>query len=235
AKPYAQAYGGTQFGIWAGQLGDGRAITLGTIRNPSTDVPWDVNLKGAGRTPYSRVFDGLAVLRSSIREFLGSELLQTMVAPLLSASGSSRTSLTSRALALTVTRKPVYREDGVQPSAVVARLAPGAGWIRIGTFELQVIRKDADLIKKLADFVIDEHFPHIKVAKPGRDEVTLPGGSERGVPNVYGRLLREVSERNAEMVASWQAVGFTHGVVNTDNTSLEGVTIDFGPYGFLED
>ncbi|KXS09837.1 UPF0061-domain-containing protein [Gonapodya prolifera JEL478] len=125
--PYAQAYGGTQFGVWAGQLGDGRAVTIGSVQNPSTGVTWDLNLKGAGRTPYSRVFDGLAVLQSSIREFLGSELLHLMTAPLLAASGSTRHSLTSRAASLVVTRKPVYREDGVQPSAVVLRLAPGAG------------------------------------------------------------------------------------------------------------
>ncbi|KXS15571.1 UPF0061-domain-containing protein [Gonapodya prolifera JEL478] len=235
AQPYAQAYGGTQFGVWAGQLGDGRAITIGSVRNPTTGVTWDLNLKGAGRTPYSRVFDGLAVLRSSVREFLGSELLHLMMAPMLAASGSTRHSLTSRAASLVVTRKPVYREDGVQPSAVVSRLAPGAGWIRIGTFELQIMRKETEIIKKLADFVVDEHFPHLKIVDVEKDAVILSGETEKVIPNVYGRLLREVADRNAEMVASWQAVGFTHGVVNTDNTSLEGVTIDFGPYGFLED
>lgn len=226
--PYAACYGGHQFGSWAGQLGDGRAITLGEVVPPGGGR-LEVQLKGAGRTPYSRSADGRAVLRSSVREFLASEAMAGLGVP------------TTRALALLSTGAGVLRDkfyDGnaaVEPGAVVARVTPS--FLRLGSFELPASRGDVPLLKALADWAITHHFPHLA----GASEAYAPdvdgdgdGDGDDDVDNKYGLLLREVIARNAAMVAHWQAVGFVHGVQNTDNYALTGVTLDYGPYGWLD-
>ncbi|HUR89820.1 MAG TPA: YdiU family protein [Ramlibacter sp.] len=199
-RPLASVYSGHQFGVWAGQLGDGRAILLGEIDTPKG--PQELQLKGSGRTPYSRMGDGRAVLRSSIREFLGSEAMHGLGIP------------TTRALIVTGSDAPVRREE-VETSAVVTRVSPS--FIRFGHFEHFSARGQHDELKQLADYVIDRFYPHC-----------------RGMDNAYGALLQEVSARTAAMVAQWQAVGFCHGVMNTDNMSILGLTIDYGPFQFLD-
>lgn len=208
-EPHAVCYGGHQFGQWAGQLGDGRAINLGEIINHQGER-WVLQLKGAGETPYSRNADGLAVLRSSIREFLCSEAMYHLGIP------------TTRALSLigtgeTVVRDMFYNGNPVpEPGAVVCRLAPS--FIRFGNFQIFAARKDWKLLKQLADYTIRTDFP------------------ELGEPStaVYLQWFSEVCRRTAEMIAHWQRVGFVHGVMNTDNMSILGLTIDYGPYGWLE-
>ncbi len=200
ADPLATVYSGHQFGVWAGQLGDGRAIRLAEAQMP--DGPWEIQLKGAGLTPYSRMADGRAVLRSSIREYLCSEAMHALGVP------------TTRAMAIVGSDAPVRRET-IETSAVVTRLAPS--FIRFGHFEHFAAREDHASLKQLADFVIDRFYPAC------RDEASP-----------YQALLREVSLRTADMVAHWQAVGFCHGVMNTDNMSILGLTIDYGPFGFLD-
>ncbi|MBC7918221.1 MAG: YdiU family protein [Rhodoferax sp.] len=196
----ASVYSGHQFGQWAGQLGDGRAILLG-----GTDG-WEVQLKGAGLTPFSRMGDGRAVLRSSIREFLGSEAMHGLGLP------------TSRALCVTGSNAPVRREE-IETAAVVTRLAPS--FIRFGHFEHFCHNGLHDQLKVLADFVIDNHYPECRT-------------DSRWGGNPYVALLACVTERTAEMVAQWQAVGFCHGVMNTDNMSILGLTIDYGPFQFMD-
>ena len=209
-QPYAAAYGGHQFGHWAGQLGDGRAITLGEVVN-AAGQRWELQLKGAGPTPFSRSADGRAVLRSSIREFLCSEAMHHLGVP------------TTRALSVVATGDAVVRDmfyDGnaaPEPGAVVCRVAPS--FVRFGNFELPASRGDRALLERLVDFTIARDFPEIE-GEP----------AERRV-----RWLTEVCERTARMIVHWMRVGFVHGVMNTDNMSILGLTIDYGPYGWLDD
>ncbi len=201
ADPLAAIYAGHQFGTFVPQLGDGRAILLGEVRAPDRRR-WDLQLKGAGRTPYSRMGDGRAVLRSSIREYLCSEAMHGLGIP------------TTRALAITGSDAPVVRET-TETSAVLTRVAPCH--VRFGSFELFFHRKQEEQLRILADYVLREHFPELLSAE-----------------NPCLALLSEVVYRTAELVAHWQAVGFCHGVMNTDNMSILGLTIDYGPFGFLD-
>ena len=209
-KPYAARYGGHQFGHWAGQLGDGRAITLSEVMCPD-GLRRELQLKGAGRTPYSRTADGRAVLRSSVREFMCSEAMHYLGVP------------TTRALSLVGTGESVLRDmfyDGNaknEPGAIVCRVAPT--FIRFGNFEILAAQKEVELLKQLADYVIGTHFQSLAATKP---------------PNVYAQWFEEICRRTAVMIAHWMRVGFVHGVMNTDNMSILGLTIDYGPYGWLE-
>ncbi|MDM0118523.1 protein adenylyltransferase SelO [Variovorax arabinosiphilus] len=199
--PLASVYSGHQFGVWAGQLGDGRAILLG-----ETERGLEVQLKGAGRTPYSRMGDGRAVLRSSIREFLCSEAMHGLGIP------------TTRALAVTGSDQRVRREE-IETAAVVTRVAPS--FIRFGHFEHFAANDRIDELRQLADYVIDRYYPDCRA-------------TERFGGNAYAAFLEAVSERTAALLAQWQAVGFCHGVMNTDNMSILGLTIDYGPFQFLD-
>jgi uncharacterized protein YdiU (UPF0061 family) len=201
AEPLAMLYAGHQFGHFVPQLGDGRAILLGEIRNRAGEL-WDVQLKGAGLTPYSRQGDGRAVLRSSIREYLCSEAMHGLGIP------------TSRALCITGSDEEVYRER-IETAAVLTRLAPSH--VRFGSFEVFYYRGQHQHIAALADYVIARHFPH------------LAGDTDK-----YQLFLNEVAQRTARLMAQWQAVGFSHGVMNTDNMSILGLTFDYGPFGFME-
>ncbi|WP_414014565.1 protein adenylyltransferase SelO [Limnohabitans sp.] len=205
SKPLATVYSGHQFGQWAGQLGDGRAICLGEAM--SSQGPQEIQLKGAGRTPYSRGGDGRAVLRSSIREYLCSEAMHGL--------GIA----TTRALCLVASPEPVRRET-IESAAVVARVAPS--FLRFGHFEHFSAQGDLDSLRSLADHVIRHHLPDCQ------ERAALWQG------NVYAALLDVVQERTALMLAQWQAVGFCHGVMNTDNMSLLGLTIDYGPFQFMD-
>ena len=200
SKPLASVYSGHQFGVWAGQLGDGRAILLGELLAPGG--PQEIQLKGAGRTPYSRMGDGRAVLRSSIREFLGSEAMHGLGIP------------TTRALCVTGSDAPVRREE-IETAAVVTRTAPS--FIRFGHFEHFSHGGQHAQLKILADEVIDRFYPACRDAR-----------------QPYAALLQAVSERTAQLAAAWQALGFCHGVMNTDNMSILGLTIDYGPFQFLD-
>jgi uncharacterized protein YdiU (UPF0061 family) len=213
-QPYSANYGGHQFGQWAGQLGDGRAITLGESIN-AAGQRWELQLKGAGRTPYSRSADGRAVLRSSIREFLCSEAMHHLGVP------------TTRALSLVATGEQVLRDmfyDGrakLEPGAIVCRVAPS--FIRFGNFELPPSRGDMPLLRQLVEFTIRRDFP----------ELITPG--QEIDAHVRGAWFGEVCLRTARMIADWMRVGFVHGVMNTDNMSILGLTIDYGPYGWIDD
>ncbi|WP_426689677.1 protein adenylyltransferase SelO [Rhodanobacter ginsengiterrae] len=208
-QPYAANYGGHQFGNWAGQLGDGRAIALGEVINAAGER-WELQLKGAGLTPYSRGADGRAVLRSSVREFLCSEAMHHLGVP------------TTRALSLVDTGEPVWRDmfyDGhaaAEPGAIVCRVAPS--FIRFGNFELPASRGDASLLRQLVDFTIRRDFSELQ----GQGEA------------LYAAWFAQVCERTATMLAQWMRVGFVHGVMNTDNMSILGLTIDYGPYGWVD-
>lgn len=208
SQTYAMRYGGHQFGSWAGQLGDGRVVNLGEVEGRNGQK-WELQLKGAGKTPYSRMADGRAVMRSSIREFIGSEAMYHLGVP------------TSRALSIAGTGASVVRDmfyNGdikYEPGAVVCRMAHS--WVRFGSFQLPAALEENDLVKQLADFVIKHHYSHLQ-----------------GKPDPYLGLLQEVISRSVKLVAKWQAVGFTHGVLNTDNMSILGDTIDYGPFGFIE-
>ncbi|PWN22857.1 UPF0061-domain-containing protein [Microstroma glucosiphilum] len=209
---WSNAYAGHQFGSWAGQLGDGRAITLFETINPENNERWEIQLKGAGRTPYSRFADGLATLGSSVREFLGSESIAALGIP------------TSRALSvISLPDVEVVRERR-NVSAITSRLAQS--WIRIGSFQLPASRSDWEIVRLLGEYVsrILFNFEGIPSAQ------TPDSPREKWAT----RLLFESARRNARMVAGWQAVGWTHGVLNTDNISILGLTIDYGPYGFLD-
>ena len=207
--PHAMCYGGHQFGSWAGQLGDGRAINLGEIRNDRNEK-WVLQLKGAGLTPYSRTADGLAVLRSSVREFLCSEAMHHLEIP------------TTRALSLILSGEDVVRDmfyDGhpkKEPGAIVCRTA--SSFLRFGNFEILAANEDLETLTKLIDYTIQNDFP-------GLGEVS---------DEVIVEWFRQVCQRTALMVAHWMRVGFVHGVMNTDNMSILGLTIDYGPYGWLE-
>ncbi|KAF4350064.1 hypothetical protein G4B88_004676 [Cannabis sativa] len=229
--PYAQCYGGHQFGMWAGQLGDGRAITLGEVIN-SKSQRWELQLKGAGKTPYSRFADGFAVLRSSIREFLCSEAMHSLGIP------------TTRALCLVTTGKFVVRDmfyDGnpkEEPGAIVCRVAPS--FLRFGSYQIHASREkeDLEIVRILADYAIKHHFPHIENMDTSESLSFSTGDEDHSVvdltSNKYAAWAVEVAERTASLVAKWQGVGFTHGVLNTDNMSILGLTIDYGPFGFLD-
>lgn len=204
AQPLASVYSGHQFGVWAGQLGDGRAILLGEAQTAAG--PQEIQLKGSGRTPYSRMGDGRAVLRSSIREFLGSEALWGLGIP------------TTRALLVTGSDAPVRREE-IETSAVVTRVAPS--FVRFGHFEHFSAREQYGELRTLADYVIDRFYPECRL-------------TDKFAGNAYAAFLEQVSERTAALVAQWQAAGFCHGVMNTDNMSILGLTIDYGPFQFLD-
>ncbi|MDQ7090134.1 MAG: YdiU family protein [Methylococcales bacterium] len=209
-QPYACCYGGHQFGNWAGQLGDGRAINLGELKTDQA-IHYTLQLKGAGLTPYSRRADGLAVLRSSVREYLCSEAMHHLGVP------------TTRALSLALTGDKVIRDmfyDGrpkAELGAVVCRVAPS--FTRFGSFQIYTAQGDLSLLKQFVDVTLRNDFPHL------------------GAPSkaTYLRWFSEVCEKTALMVIHWQRVGFVHGVMNTDNMSILGLTIDYGPYGWLED
>jgi len=207
--PFAMCYGGHQFGNWAGQLGDGRAINLCEIKGKTQT--WATQLKGAGHTPFSRTADGLAVLRSSIREYLCSEAMFHLGVP------------TTRALSLSLTGDKVMRDilyDGnpdYEKGAVVSRVAPS--FIRFGSFEIFASRGDKKTLTELVNYTIKHHFSHL--GEPSK--------------KTYLAFFKEIVETTRKMVVDWQRVGFVHGVMNTDNMSIHGVTIDFGPYGWLED
>ena len=200
ATPLAAVYSGHQFGHYVPRLGDGRAMSLGeTI---GSEGLCDIQFKGAGLTPYSRMGDGRAVLRSSIREYLCSEAMHALGIP------------TTRAMAIVGSDQPVIRET-VETAAVVTRLAPS--FVRFGSFEYWYHRREGEAVRTLADFVIDEFYPELS-----------------GRPDRYELFVGEVVRRTAHMVAGWQAVGFMHGVMNTDNMSILGLTIDYGPFGFMD-
>lgn len=198
----ALCYGGHQFGVWVPQLGDGRAILVGEVRNGRGET-WDIQLKGAGRTDFSRGGDGRAVLRSTIREYLCSEAMHGLGIP------------TTRALCIVGSELTVYRE-APEPGAVLTRLAPSH--VRFGTFECFAHMGRADLVRALADHVIARHFPDLRQREDG-----------------YAQFFERVVDRTAVLMAQWQSVGFAHGVMNTDNMSVLGLTIDYGPFGFLDD
>jgi uncharacterized protein YdiU (UPF0061 family) len=197
-SPLAMVYSGHQFGVWAGQLGDGRALLISQSRNANGQL-WDIQLKGAGATPYSRFADGRAVMRSTIREYLCSEAMAALDIP------------TTRALAIIATHEQVDREIG-EPGAVLTRLA--RSHIRFGHFEHFFHTGRPEQVRQLADHVIGEYFPHLI-------------GDHAGW---FGEVVR----RTAELIAGWQSVGFAHGVMNTDNMSILGLTLDYGPFGFME-
>jgi uncharacterized protein YdiU (UPF0061 family) len=202
SDPVAMKYAGHQFGSYVPQLGDGRAILLGEVRNEAGER-WDLHLKGGGRTAFSRFGDGRAVLRSSIREYLACEAMHALDIP------------TTRALCVVGTDLEVYRES-VETGALIVRLAPSH--VRFGSFEVFAHRGQTEQVRVLADYVIEHFYLHLTA----RDDK-------------YVALLREVVARTARLIAKWQAVGFAHGVLNTDNMSILGITLDYGPYGFMED
>ena len=213
-QPFAMCYGGHQFGHWAGQLGDGRAINLGEVINRDGQR-WMLQLKGAGPTAYSRNADGFAVLRSSVREFLCSEAMHHLGVP------------TTRALSLVGTGDLVVRDmfyDGRprrEPGAIVCRVAPT--FVRFGNFEIFAARQDIPNLRRLIEYVIRTDFPELVQGKEHVDSAIIV------------QWFREVCRRSAVMVVHWMRVGFVHGVMNTDNMSILGLTIDYGPYGWLED
>ncbi len=208
-EPHATCYGGHQFGNWAGQLGDGRAINLGDVINQRGER-WALQLKGAGLTPYSRNADGLAVLRSSLREYLCSEAMHHLGVP------------TTRALSLTLTGEDVVRDmfyngnPKSEPGAIVCRVAES--FVRFGHFQICTAQGNVELLRKLIDYVISTHFSHL--GKPSVE--------------VYLAWFEAVCKNTADLMVEWERVGFVHGVMNTDNMSILGLTIDYGPYGWLE-
>ena len=210
--PYAMCYGGHQFGNWAGQLGDGRAINLGETVNAKGNR-WALQLKGSGATPYSRGGDGLAVLRSSVREFLCSEAMFHLGVP------------TTRALSLVTTGEQVMRDmfyDGNaqnEPGAIVCRVSPS--FTRFGNFQIFAARGDKETLRQLLDYTIATDFPHLHTEGRSKSET-------------YVKMFHEVCRTTSELMVHWMRVGFVHGVMNTDNLSILGLTIDYGPYGWLE-
>ncbi len=201
SEPLAMLYAGHQFGHYVPQLGDGRAMLLGEIRN-RRDEKWDVQLKGCGITPYSRQGDGRAVLRSTIREYLCSEAMHALGIP------------TTRALCIIGADDEVYRET-IETGAMLLRVAPSH--VRFGSFEIFYYRDQPEQLRVLADYVITQHYPELQ-----------------DHPDKYIELLRSVVRRTAKLMAQWQSVGFAHGVMNTDNMSILGLTLDYGPFGFME-
>jgi serine/tyrosine/threonine adenylyltransferase len=200
AEPTAMLYAGHQFGGWVPQLGDGRAILLGEVRGPNGR--WDLHLKGGGITPFSRGFDGRAVLRSTIREYLCGEAMHGLGIP------------TTRSLCIVGSDEPVRRER-METAATLVRMAPSH--VRFGSFQVFAARGETEHLRTLAEYVIAEHFPELADA-----------------PDRHLRLLAEVSIRTAKLIARWQTVGWAHGVLNTDNLSILGITLDYGPFGFMD-
>ena len=206
--PFAMCYAGHQFGNWAGQLGDGRAINLFEVEHDGSQLA--LQLKGAGVTPYSRGADGLAVLRSSIREYLCSEAMFHLGVP------------TTRALSLILTGDEVLRDvmyngnPAYEKGAIVCRAAPS--FVRFGNFQIFAVRQDLENLKRLTDYTIKHFYPHL--GEPGKE--------------TYIEFFREVCEKTLDLMINWERVGFVHGVMNTDNMSILGLTIDYGPYGWLE-
>lgn len=196
SRPYAMCYAGHQFGYYVQRLGDGRAINLGSING------WNLQLKGSGQTRYSRQGDGRAVLRSSIREYLMSEAMDALTIP------------TSRALAIIGSNERVAREH-YESGAIVLRLSPS--WIRFGSFEYFFHTNRFQELEALADFLLQESFPHLV-----------------GAEEPYLKMFAEIVKRTAHLIAHWQSVGFNHGVMNTDNMSAVGITIDYGPFAFMD-
>ena len=213
-KPYAMCYGGHQFGHWAGQLGDGRAINLFEVEHNNQN--WKLQLKGAGETPYSRTADGLAVLRSSVREYLCSEAMYHLGVP------------TTRALSLALSGDQVLRDvmyngnPAYEKGAIVTRVSPS--FLRFGSYEIHASRNDISTLKTLVDYTINTHFSHLITAN-NKAEINK---------QTYVQFFNDVAVRSLDMVIHWQRVGFVHGVMNTDNLSILGLTIDYGPYGWLE-
>jgi len=201
SEAVASVYSGHQFGQYNPQLGDGRALLIGQVENSHQQL-WELQLKGSGRTPYSRQGDGRAVLRSSIREYLCSEAMHGL--------GIA----TTRALALATSKTPVYRET-IEPAATIIRMAPSH--IRFGHFEYFHHQGQTDKVKQLADFVIKHHHPDLL-----------------GQEKPYDKWLETIVISTAKLIAQWQAAGFCHGVMNTDNMSILGLTIDYGPFGFID-
>ncbi|WP_342348242.1 YdiU family protein [uncultured Nitrospira sp.] len=201
SDPVAMLYSGHQFGHYVPQLGDGRAIMLGEVRNQKGER-WELQLKGAGLTRFSRDGDGRAVMRSTIREYLCGEAMHGLGIP------------TTRSLCIVAGEEVVWRETP-EPGAMLLRMAPSH--VRFGSFEVFYYRRQFEYLKTLADYVIEYHYPHLV-----------------GVENGYARLLHEVAVRTGHLVAQWQAVGWAHGVLNTDNMSILGLTMDYGPFGFME-
>ena len=212
-KPYAQNYGGHQFGNWAGQLGDGRAITVLELKLPNNDK-FELQLKGSGQTPYSRFADGKAVLRSSLREYLCSEAMHHLNIP------------TTRALSLMLSGENIVRDmfyDGnpkEEKGAIVCRVSPS--FLRFGHFEIHARNNDTLLLKKLVQYALENHFKHL-IKKDNKFEEQLI------------LCFEEIVKKTAFLVAEWMRVGFVHGVLNTDNMSILGLTIDYGPYGWIDD
>jgi len=201
-QPLAQVYSGHQFGVWAGQLGDGRGLLLGEQQLPD-GRKFDWHLKGAGLTPYSRMGDGRAVLRSTLRGFLASEAMHALGIP------------TSRALTVVTSDEPVYRESA-EPGAMLLRVAESH--LRFGHFEHFYYQGQQQNVTRLADYAILHHWPQLQQE-----------------PDKYLLWFSDVVKRTARLIAGWQSVGFAHGVMNTDNMSILGLTLDYGPYGFLDD
>jgi len=202
SEPIAQVYAGHQFGVWVPRLGDGRAFLLGEVRNDRGES-WDLHLKGGGQTAFSRGGDGRSVLRSAVREYLGSEAMHGLGIP------------STRALAVVGSDLPVRREI-VETAATLLRLSPSH--VRFGTFEYFAARGEVSRLRELADYAIGRHFPEV-------------AGTERR----YAAFLGEVVRKTAHLIAQWMAVGFCHGVLNTDNMSVLGITLDYGPFGFLDE
>jgi len=201
SDPLAMLYAGHQFGHYVPQLGDGRAMLLGEVRN-AHGAKWDLQLKGCGITPYSRQGDGRAVLRSTIREYLCSEAMHGLGIP------------TTRGLCIIGSEEEVYREE-IESGAMLLRVAPSH--VRFGSFEVFFYREQHERIRILADYVIEHHYPELQ-----------------DHPKKYEEWLRQIVLRTARLIAQWQSVGFAHGVMNTDNMSILGLTLDYGPYGFLD-
>lgn len=201
SEPVAMLYSGHQFGIYAGQLGDGRAILLGEVRNGRGEK-WDLHLKGAGQTPFSRDGDGRAVLRSTIREYLCGEAMHGLGIP------------TTRSLCIVAGDEAVLRERP-EAGAMLLRMAPTH--VRFGSFQAFFARRQPEHVQQLADYVIAQFYPHLATA-----------------PDRYLRFFHEVAVRTAHVIAKWQAVGWAHGVMNSDNMSIVGLTLDYGPFGFLD-
>ncbi len=201
SEPIAMLYSGHQFGIYAGQLGDGRAILLGEVRNGRGEK-WDLHLKGAGQTPFSRDGDGRAVLRSTIREYLCGEAMHGLGIP------------TTRSLCIVAGDEAVLRERP-EVGAMLLRMAPTH--VRFGSFQAFFARRQPEHVQRLADYVIGQFYPHLA-----------------GAPDRYPRFFHEVAVRTGRLIAKWQAVGWAHGVMNSDNMSIVGLTLDYGPFGFLD-
>lgn len=212
--PWSLCYAGHQFGVWAGQLGDGRAVTLKETKNPETGERWEIQLKGAGRTPYSRFADGLATLTSSVREYLCSEAMGALGIP------------TSRALAVIALPELTVMRERPNMAAITTRMCPS--WLRIGSFQIHSSRSEWESVRILGEYVSHDVFGWHDVVKGGiaSDNAKRPAWARR--------LVEEVARRNAKTIALWQVYGFMHGVMNTDNIALTGHTIDYGPYAFMD-